>query len=201
MIFGAAQSGVGRVDASRLCSSGRLDHWIWRPWCSAVGRFGLWPARAAAGGMMAVVIGLLVSGRRAVSGRLYQAQCCAVVWRGAVADPRHLHRRAGGMASSVIARVRPYQFENATPCTEWDVRANDQSCGRRESPVRCHGHWGAWARAGERCARRQPAGQLPRLVWRACARLLIVRDSSRRFSRRRWERDRANCWSRCGSPS
>jgi uncharacterized protein (TIGR03086 family) len=40
-----------------------------------------------------------------------------------VADPRHLHRRAGGVASNVIARVRPDQFEHATPCTEWDVRA------------------------------------------------------------------------------
>src|ERR1700733_15950809 len=27
------------------------------------------------------------------------------------------------MASSVIASIRPYQFEYSTPCTEWDVRA------------------------------------------------------------------------------
>jgi uncharacterized protein (TIGR03086 family) len=27
------------------------------------------------------------------------------------------------VASNVIARVRPDQFEHATPCTEWDVRA------------------------------------------------------------------------------
>jgi uncharacterized protein (TIGR03086 family) len=46
-----------------------------------------------------------------------------VVWRGAVADPRHLHRRAGDMASDVIACIRPDQFAHATPCTEWDMRA------------------------------------------------------------------------------
>jgi uncharacterized protein (TIGR03086 family) len=40
-----------------------------------------------------------------------------------MADPRHLHRRAGEMASNVIALVRPDQLEHATPCTEWDVRA------------------------------------------------------------------------------
>ena len=40
-----------------------------------------------------------------------------------MADPRDLHRRAGGMAADVIARVRPDQLGNATPCTEWDVRA------------------------------------------------------------------------------
>ena len=36
-------------------------------------------------------------------------------------DPRDLHRRAGGMAADVIARVRPDQLGNVTPCTEWDV--------------------------------------------------------------------------------
>jgi uncharacterized protein (TIGR03086 family) len=40
-----------------------------------------------------------------------------------VADPRDLHRRAGGMTADVIACVRPDQLGNATPCTEWDVRA------------------------------------------------------------------------------
>lgn len=40
-----------------------------------------------------------------------------------MADPRHLHRRAGDMASDVIACVRLDQIEHATPCTEWDVRA------------------------------------------------------------------------------
>jgi uncharacterized protein (TIGR03086 family) len=40
-----------------------------------------------------------------------------------VADPRDLHRRAGSMAADVIARVRPDQLGQATPCTEWDVRA------------------------------------------------------------------------------
>ena len=40
-----------------------------------------------------------------------------------MADLRHIHRRAGGMASDVIACVRPAQLAHATPCTEWDVRA------------------------------------------------------------------------------
>jgi uncharacterized protein (TIGR03086 family) len=40
-----------------------------------------------------------------------------------MADLRDFHRRAGGMAADVIARVRPDQLGNVTPCTEWDVRA------------------------------------------------------------------------------
>jgi uncharacterized protein (TIGR03086 family) len=40
-----------------------------------------------------------------------------------VADPRNLHRRAGDMASEVIAHVRPAQLGRATPCSEWDLRA------------------------------------------------------------------------------
>ena len=40
-----------------------------------------------------------------------------------MADPRDLHRRAGGMATDVIGRVRPDQLRNATPCTDWNVRA------------------------------------------------------------------------------
>ncbi len=40
-----------------------------------------------------------------------------------MADPRDLHRRAGGMAADVIAGVRPDQLGSATPCTEWDTRA------------------------------------------------------------------------------
>ena len=48
----------------------------------------------------------------------------AVVEEGSVVpDPRDLHRRAGGMAADVIAHVRPDRLGNATPCTEWDVRA------------------------------------------------------------------------------
>jgi Mycothiol maleylpyruvate isomerase N-terminal domain len=58
-------------------------------------------------------------------GRRIAAIAGAVVGRGGsvVADPRDLHRRAGGRAADVIARVRPDQLGNATSCTEWDVRA------------------------------------------------------------------------------
>jgi len=40
-----------------------------------------------------------------------------------MADSRDLHRQAGSMAADVISRVRSDQLEDATPCTEWDVRA------------------------------------------------------------------------------
>jgi uncharacterized protein (TIGR03086 family) len=38
-------------------------------------------------------------------------------------DVMALFRRAAAVTDSVIAAIRPEQLHNATPCTEWDVRA------------------------------------------------------------------------------
>ena len=33
------------------------------------------------------------------------------------------HQRAQDVFAGVLANIKPDQFENATPCTEWDVKA------------------------------------------------------------------------------
>ena len=91
----------------------------------AAARRGLQVGAAAVSGMMSAAIALL-AGPAALPGpdRCIAGIAGAVVEEGSVvADPRDLHRRAGSMAADVIARVRPDQLGNATPCTEWDVRA------------------------------------------------------------------------------
>lgn len=62
----------------------------------------------------------------ALAGPLYRPRghyWCRLGEGSVVADPRDLHRRAGGMATDVIGRVRPDQLRNATPCSDWNVRA------------------------------------------------------------------------------
>ncbi len=93
------------------------------------------------------------------------------------------------MAADIIASVRPDQLGNATPCTEWDVRAlishivGGNGPGPDEDvlggePLACFlDSFGGLCAAFDREGLLEEVFPTPR------------------------ERDRANCWSRCGSPS